>query len=83
MTTIRKKKASKNLVPVGTHVPMTVKLTLQAMAESQNQSMYEFLQETLLGMAADYDEELDKLKSKKGDTTTKNSGSDDGEDLLS
>lgn len=58
------KKLSKHLVPVGTHVPMATKLALQAIAESQNKSVYEFLQGKIEEMVAEYDEELNDLKTK-------------------
>lgn len=60
--TTRRKKPSKNLVPVGTYVPMTAKLALQAIAESQNMSVYEYIQDLLLGEVQAYEEELEELK---------------------
>lgn len=74
------KKPSKHLVPVGTHVPMTTKLTLQAIAESENKSVYEIVQELVQGRVDQYNKELEKLKGKK---VTPAKVDDDGEDLLS
>ena len=82
MAKVRKKKSSKNLVPVGTHVPMTTKLAIQAMAESQNKSVYEFLQETLTEMVEEFEAELEALKGKEDSTPGSEAESNNGEDLL-
>lgn len=59
---------SRNLVPVGTHVPLTTKITLQALAESQNKTVYEILQEVIMELTEQYDKELDALKKEKAPT---------------
>lgn len=61
----KKPKATKNLVHVGTHVPMTTKMTLQAMAESQDKSLYELLQEVAIDMAAKYEGEIEELRKRQ------------------
>lgn len=74
----KKAKATKNLVPIGTHVPMETKMTIIALAESQNKSVYELLQEKITEIADEYGAELDALRKRAPDA-----GSDDnGEDLL-
>lgn len=59
------KKTSKNLVAIGTHVPLTTKMTIQAIAESQNKSVYEVLQEAILKLEQEYNQELEKLNKKE------------------
>ncbi len=59
-----KKKTSKHLVPIGTHVPTEVKMTIIALAESQDMSVYELLQEKITEMAEAYDKELNSLREK-------------------
>jgi hypothetical protein len=61
----KKPKATKNLVHVGTHVPMTTKMTLQAMAESQDKSLYELLQEVAIDMAEKYEAEVEELRKRQ------------------
>lgn len=84
-----KKKTSKHLVPIGTHVPMGVKLTIIALAESQDMSVYELLQEKITELADDYDKELEALREKNPPPPPAledrgNDGiEDNGEDLLS
>lgn len=73
----RKKKSSQHLVPVGTHVPTTTKLALQAIAESQNKSVYEFLQGLIQDEVDEYEQQIDSLKGK-----SKKPIEDSGADLL-
>jgi len=81
----RAKKPTKNLVPIGTHVPMAVKYTLIALAESQNKSVYEVLQELVLKATDEYGEELDALREKQPPKLPEEleDAKDNGEDLLS
>lgn len=79
-------KKSKDLVPVGTHVPLTTKMTLQAMAESQDTTVYALIQEWIEERVAEYGAEIDALKEKPTaaeiETPERPTCSDD-EDLLS
>lgn len=71
MKTTRKKQ-TRNLVPIGTHVPMDTKLTIEALAQSQNKSVYELLQETIVGLAAGYNAQLEALKAASPKAATSN-----------
>ena len=65
MTTRRNK--GKSLVTIGAHVPMTTKLTLQAMADSQGITMYKLLQDLLEEKANEFEESINALK--RGEST--------------
>lgn len=58
----RKKKASKHLVTIGAHVPMSTKISLQALAESKNISLYKLLQEILEKESEDFENAIESLK---------------------
>lgn len=74
-------KKSKDLVPVGTHVPLVTKMTLQAMAESQNTTVYALIQEWIEREVSEYSAQIDELKEVKPVTESLEGESDD--DLLS
>lgn len=79
-----RKKPSKHLVTIGAHVPAHTKMTLQAMADAQNITMYKLLQDLLEEKAAEFEEEINALK--RGESTgeeLEDTLVDDGEDLLS
>lgn len=63
---------------------MAVKMTIIALAESQNKSVYELLQEKITEVAEEYDKELDALKERapKKESEELESSEDSGEDLL-
>lgn len=77
----RKKKATKNMVPVGTQLPFISKLTLEAIAEGQDKSVYEYLQDLILKDIAAHEKEMEKLKKRKAPPAVVEE--DNGEDLLS
>jgi hypothetical protein len=54
-TPLRRKKPTQNMVSVGTHVPYTIKMTLEEMAAGQKKTMYEFLQDILIPMAEEFE----------------------------
>ena len=64
-----KKKSSKQLVTVGAHIPLAIKVALQAIANCQGITMYKLLQRTL------------EEKAKEAESLESNSNTD--EDLLS
>lgn len=79
----RNKKPSKNLVTVGTHIPMAAKLSLQSLAESQNKTVYEYLQDLIMEEIKDFDEEVDALKQPPTGISLEGVvEDDDGSDLL-
>lgn len=59
------KTKSKKLTTIGTHVPLEVKETIQALAESRNTSVYSLLQECIIALAEQYEAEIEELKTKK------------------
>lgn len=76
----RAKKPSKYLVAVGTYIPTTTKLGLQALAESQNKSIYEYLQELIESTVAEFENSIEGFKHR--DTPPPSPDEDDGADLL-
>lgn len=77
-----KKKLSRNLVPVGTHVEASTKLGLQALAESQNSSIYAVVQELIENAVSEYEEELAALKGTKGSKKKETPTDTDDDSLL-
>ena len=77
MSVPRKKRQKRNLVPIGTHVDLTTKMTIEALAQSQGKSVYELLQGVVTEMADEYDAELRELQAKPVKESDTN-----GEDLL-
>ncbi len=75
----RKRKKTSHLVPIGTQIPMEMKLSIQAIAESQNKSVYEFLQDVLKVEVENYEELLVELKQKQDQVETQ---VEDESDLL-
>ena len=74
-------KQSKHLVPVGTHIPTATKLGLQAIAESENKSIYEVLQDMIQEKVDKFEFDINALK--KGESKNEElESSDDGSDLL-
>lgn len=73
----KKLNKSKHLVPVGTHIPSADKITLQAIAESENKSVYIVLQELIKAKIDSFEE---SIESDKGPSDI---ASEDDSDLLS
>ena len=59
------KKMSRKLVPVGTHIDPTTKVILQALAESQDTTIYALIQEMIDKTVKEYEEELDSLRGEE------------------
>ena len=62
-------KKTQNLVPIGTYVPEATKLTIQALSESQNKTVYELLQDKVKEMAAEFEDSIRALNNPTNENT--------------